>query len=301
MGSMTRLLASLFFYTRFLFSFSAIGFRRRAKHWPTSDFTFSGQTWIVTGATGGIGRAIAEGAAKHGARVIAVARSADKLATLHGMETAQVDLASTAAVRAFIASFTEPVDVLVNNVGVMLHGHTLTDESHETSFATNILNHFVLTEGLQSRGLLKSDGIVVNMSSGGMYGSPLKLEEMDAKDAAQHDGMAAYAMHKRAQVELTRWWNAEWRGRPMVYVMHPGWVDTEGVKSSLPVFRKVLRWWLRDAEQGADTALWLVAARPPAPESGIWLDRELHPEHAFSMTRDSPHTAADLAAYLRSQ
>ncbi len=297
---MLRALANLYFYTRFLFSFSAIGFRRRSRKWAATPMDFSGQVWIVTGATGGIGRAIALGAERCGARVIAVARSVDKLRTLEGLETAQVDLASTREVRAFVAAFSEPVNVLVNNVGVMLHEHSLTAEGHEMSFATNILNHFVLTEGLHAKGLFKPDGLVVNMSSGGMYGSPLKLQEMDATDLQHHDGLTAYAMHKRAQVELTKWWNAQWQGEPAVQVMHPGWVDTEGVQSSLPIFSKVLRWWLRDAQQGADTALWLAATRPPVPDSGIWLDRELHPEHAFSMTKKSPHTAADLAAYLRS-
>ena len=63
------------FYGRFLISFSAIGYRSRALTWRRLPTDFSDQTWIVTGATGGIGRAIVEGAVRSGAVVIALARS----------------------------------------------------------------------------------------------------------------------------------------------------------------------------------------------------------------------------------
>jgi hypothetical protein len=66
--------------------------------------------------------------------------------------------------------------------------------------------------------------------------------------------------------------------------MHPGWVDTDGVRSSLPGFRKLFAAVLRGAEEGADTALWLAATRPDTGE-GIWLDRQRDDEHAFAFTR----------------
>jgi len=195
---------------------------------------------------------------------------------------------------------TRPIDVLVNNVGVLLNEHQLTSEGFEASFATNLLGPFVLTEALQLAGSLAAEGVVINVSSGGMYGSPLRLEPMNCLDARRFDGMAAYAMHKRAMVELTRWWNRQWEGRPGVHVMHPGWVDTEGVRTSLPGFRQALRRVLRTPEQGADTVLWLADRRPaPASEGGIWLDRKLQPEHEFAWTRRSPHSAQDLVRYLR--
>ncbi len=307
---MLRSLASLFFYARFVRSFSAIGYRRAERDWDAFDPDFSGQTWLITGATGGIGRAIALAANRYGARVLAVARSEDKLAALKDnaespqrLVPLQTDLALMARIRRLPkarAVTTRPVDVLVNNVGVLLNQHSLTEEGLETSFATNLLGHFVLTEGLKQAGRLADDGIVINVSSGGMYGSPLKLEPMNCLDPRRFDGMSAYAMHKRAMVELTRWWNRQWQGRPVAQVMHPGWVDTEGVQTSLPGFRRALKTVLRDAEQGADTVLWLADQRPEPPEDGgIWLDRSLQPEHEFSWTRSSSPTAQDLVDYLR--
>ncbi len=305
---MIRALGSLLFYGRFLRSFSALGFQRRAREWPPFKPGFSGQRWLVTGATGGIGRAVALAANRHGATVLALARSEQKLEALREaadhparMVPVSADLSSIAEVRA-LAGKSEiqaaPIDVLVNNVGVLLNDFETTDEGLETSFATNLLGPFVLTEHLKAQDLLDADGIVINVSSGGMYGTPLKLGEMDCRDEDDYDGMAAYAMHKRAQVELTRYWNEQWQGQPAVHVMHPGWVDTEGVKTALPGFRTALRGILRDAEQGADTILWLAETRPAPAQDGIWLDRELQPEHEFAFTRKSRHDAEDLAGFL---
>jgi hypothetical protein len=80
--------------------------------------------------------------------------------------------------------------------------------------------------------------------------------------------------------------------------MHPGWVDTEGVKTSLPGFRRLFRPILRTPEQGADTALWLAATRPPASGEGIWLDRELRPEHVNDSTRTDAARRRELVGRL---
>lgn len=307
---MFRSIASLFFYARFLRSFSALGYRRASSGWAVLQPDFRGQTWLVTGATGGIGRAIALAANRGGARVLAVGRSDNKLKALKAEAAApsrlvpvKTDLSLIAQIRRLPSAravISRPIDVLVNNVGVLLNEHQLTDEGLETSFTTNILGPFVLTAALKDAGRLVDSGIVINVSSGGMYGSPLKLEPMNDTDPKSFDGMAAYAMHKRAMVELTRWWNGRWQGAPVAQVMHPGWVDTEGVQGSLPLFRRTLQTLLRDADQGADSVIWLAATRPPLPpDGGIWLDRQLRPEHEFAWTRKSPWDADDLAAYLQ--
>ncbi len=307
---MLRNIASLFFYARFLRAFSALGYRRAARDRAPLEPDFTGQTWLVSGATGGIGQAIALAATAGGARVLAIGRSEEKLEALKARSQApermipvQADLSLIASVRE-LAEAAElsmaAIDVLVNNVGVLLNEHQLTSEHLETSFATNILGPFVLTEALKESGRLAADGIVINVSSGGMYGSPLRLEAMNATDPESFDGMAAYAMHKRAMVVLTGWWNDQWQGLPAVHVMHPGWVDTEGVQTALPGFRLALRRLLRNADQGADTVLWLAQQRPQPPEEGgIWLDRSLQPEHEFSFTRRSRHSAGDLVDYLK--
>src|SRR6056297_2001070 len=294
---MIRTLGSLVFYARFLRSFSALGFRRRARSWRPLSPDFSGQRWLVTGATGGIGRAVALSACRFGAEVVAVGRSAGKLDALVVEATGpgrihpvEADLSLLREVRSVVgtdAVGAGPIDVLVNNVGVLLNDFWVTDEGLECSLATNLLGHVALTEGLRTAGRFVNDALVVEVSSGGMYGTPLKIEPMLEPDPEDWDGMAGYARHKRALVELTGAWNRRWNGQPAVQVMHPGWVDTEGVQVALPGFRAALKKLLRDADQGADTILWLAAERPPVPaDGGIWLDRELQPEHEFGFTRN---------------
>ena len=87
---MLNALASLFFYARFLPSFSRLGHVRRARGFEALDFDFRGQRWVVSGATGGIGRAIALGAAAAGADVVALGRDGARLQALEGGAGAEV-------------------------------------------------------------------------------------------------------------------------------------------------------------------------------------------------------------------
>ena len=318
--NMAQLKKIVRFYGRFLVSFSAIGYRARALRWGSAPWDFAGQTWVVTGATGGIGRSIAESAAAAGATVLAVARNRDKLAQLVAAPGAGggragagrivpvvADLALVADTRraaadiaAQLAAQGRTVDVLVNNVGVLLDDLGSTAEGFETSYATNLLNHWVLTEALLERSALAPRAAVIEMSSGGMYNVPLTLPYMNMRDPAKYNGVYAYGVHKRGQAELVKYWHARHAsaGRRF-YVMHPGWADTEGVRTALPRFRKILKSVLRNDAQGADTALWLAATRPEsATASEFWFDRAARSAHAFPHTAESPNTPGDLAALL---
>lgn len=305
---MLKQLAALAFYARFFRAFSRLGFDRRVPASVRTRFDLSGQRWVVTGATGGIGRAIALGAAAAGARVVALARDPVKLDALvaaagpnaERIEPHRVDLSSVHEVGIAAASIAGEghVDVVVANVGVMLHEWRRTAEGLEIGVATNLVNHYVLVEGLRRKGALDGRSLVISMSSGGMYGAKLDLDALEARSAEAHDGFMAYAQHKRSQVELTRHWNSLGGSAPVAHVMHPGWVDTDGVRTALPGFRRRLASYLRSAEEGADTALWLGATRPPAPaDGGIWLDRHLDPEHALGFTRGGA-SAPDLVAWI---
>jgi NAD(P)-dependent dehydrogenase (short-subunit alcohol dehydrogenase family) len=303
-----RLLTGLKFYLGSAPKFSRKGFERRGLDERPVVADFSDQRWLVTGASGGIGREIAAQAVSRGAEVTAVARSRARLQSLRQgldgpgeVEVRPADLSLCREVIALaeaLADDGEVFDVLVNNVGVLLNEHVVTDEGFEVSFATNLLNHFVLTEELMARGLLARGSVVINMSSGGMYTTALLPDQLNVTDPEQHDGVAAYARHKRAQVDVTHAWNQRHGPNIAFHVMHPGWVDTEGVKASLPGFRKLFGPVLRNAEQGADTAIWLAAERPPIAEEGIWLDRELQPEHITDRTRTDRRRRAELLEKL---
>jgi dehydrogenase/reductase SDR family protein 12 len=309
---MSDALKGLYFFTRFAYSFSALGYRQQRLFWKDGPTDCGGQRWLVTGASGGIGRAITQGAASRGADVLAAARSAEKLDRLNAdvgknVTPLQSDLSLTREIDDLLNALAmsgsnAKIDVLVNNVGVLLNKHQLSGEGHELSFATNLLNHYLLTKGLIERGLLADDAVVINMSSGGMYNVPLTIDKLNTLDAEHYDGVLAYAYQKRAQVVLNSWCRERYADRDwQFYVMHPGWVDTEGVKTSLPAFRKLFQHVLRDAEAGADTALWLASARPAQEDDGaIWFDRREQSAHLGSSTRRDSASAEALVEYLDS-
>ncbi|MEM7763756.1 MAG: SDR family NAD(P)-dependent oxidoreductase [Pseudomonadota bacterium] len=303
---MRVILGILLFYARFGVSFSAIGFFARRLFWRNGSFDLSGKTILITGASGGIGAAVARDTAVAGANVIAVARNPEKLAQLQDsiatpIQTRVCDLSDTSAVRALAQSLIddgESIDVLVNNVGVMLHEFSTNADGVDTQFATNLLNQYVLTEALQQNGL-SSDAAVITVASGGMYMAPLVTAALASDDATAHDGTQAYAIQKRAQVVLTEHWQSQTDTTATFYVMHPGWVDTAGVKQSLPTFRKLLAPILRNATQGADTIVWLAASRPASTGDSIWLDRKARSVHAYGFTRTRSESAETLLGFLK--
>jgi len=131
---------------------------------------------------------------------------------------------------------------------------------------------------------------------------PLMVEAL-RMPAHAYNGVLAYGLHKRAQVVLTDWWRNRHRARGLsFYVMHPGWADTEGVRTSLPRFRRLLGPVLRDEAQAADTALWLAAQRPvQSRDDLVWFDRKARPAHVFARTRKSAGTPAELVALLEEE
>jgi dehydrogenase/reductase SDR family protein 12 len=224
---------------------------------------------------------------------------------LSGLEIERCDFTSMRETRELadrLSSRGRRIDVLMNNVGVMNDTLVVTPENLEASFASNLLAHYVLTEGLIERGALGRDSVVVNITSGGAYSVPLSTALLNITNPAQFNGVVAYAAHKRAQIALTSFWRERHRETGVeFYVMHPGWADTAGVQRSLPRFRRLFKPVLRDARSGADTALWLAAERPSQPSQElIWFDRKIRAAHAFAYTRASPETPTDLANYLAS-
>lgn len=292
------------FFTGFLPSFTAIGHRVRRFGFATLEPDFSGQRWLVTGASTGLGASLARAAAAAGAEVIAVARNADRLAALAescadapgSIVPRAVDLSSIAANGALADEIAaeRPLDVLVNNVGVLLREPSTTAEGIDLAFATNLLGPWHLTERLRAGNALAPDACVITMSSGGLYNVRLSIRALERQ--ANYDGVLAYAYHKRAQLAVNHHWRRSEDG-VAYYVMHPGWAKTPGVESSLPALDRSLGAILRTPEEGIDTALWLAATRPAQRgDRGLWFDRALRSEHLLWGTRGGAHEGALLAA-----
>lgn len=298
-----KILGIILFYGRFFLSFSKIGYGFRSRSWTKTNADFSDQTWLVTGASGGLGLATATLAHKKNAKVIGVARNLDKLTNIPGGSSIQCDLSLRKDIDQLVHRLVrkkQTLDVLVNNVGVLLHDYSTTSEGVETMFATNLLNHYYLTERLIAAEILHKKSTVINVTSGGLYMAPLLVETLNATHPSDHNGTRSYALQKRAQSVLNNYWQKKYRrSGPAFHTMHPGWVDTEGVRTSLPTFRKLTRWVLRSADQGADTILWLAHTRP-VDASKLWFDRKARPVHIYKFTRELKNSEQRLIDFLDS-
>ena len=297
------------FYVRFTPSYSKIGYHARSLLWRRLRPDFSGQTWLVVGGSEGIGGSAARSAVAFGATVICVGRSAQKIADFAKSTCAPERVVAEVAdfsLRSSVWSLIERLQargvcmqVLVNNVGIQKRDQIITAEGLETSFATNILSHYLLTRELLARGLLADDATVIETSSGGMYNHPLVVKDLNITGSG-YLGVRAYGLSKRAQVVLTQYWRRQFAGSGRrFYAMHPGWVDTAAVGRSMPRFRETLKSVLRKDPQGADTIVFLAATRPQQKaEDSIWFDRKERTAHIFARTRNSIDTPDSLVEFL---
>jgi hypothetical protein len=122
-----------------------------------------------------------------------------------------------------------------------------------------------------------------------MYTAPVTVDDLQMDDD-HYRGTEQYALAKRAQVTLNELWGARFPDRSVVFhAMHPGWADTPGIAASLPGFRRIMGPLLRDADQGADTIVWLVAddGEPLGTTGAFWLDRRVRPVHRLRRTKQS--------------
>ncbi len=286
-------------------SFTKVGpaIRRRLFDWTDPDVT--DRTIAITGPTSGLGLATAERLAAGGANLVLLARNQTKLDALGERldamgtgttETILVDLADRDAVRSAgdqLGALSR-LDALVNNGGALTTERKETSDGLELTFATHVLAPFILTERAVPALEQGHEPRVITVSSGGMYGNPISLSDLQTE--RNYSGTLAYSRAKRAQVDLTGEWAIRLAPKGiLVHAMHPGWSATPGVSDSLPGFEKIMKPLLRSPEEGADTIVWLTSA--PAEEigtDGFWLDRRRRPEAYLPNTRTTSARAAEL-------
>lgn len=276
-------------------TFTNIGYKLHARDFKPIVADLAGKTVVITGATGGLGRAAAAELSRLGARLIVVSRTSTKLRDLQDsldgtVDTIRADLGLMAGVREAAERLNaEPrIDVLINNVGVLLPERQETDEGIEKSLAVDLAGHFLLTNLLIPKLVDSAPSRVISVTSGGMYSERIRPDDLQFEEGT-YTGTAAYARTKRGQVILTEMWAERLAGTGVtVHAMHPGWARTEGVADSLPTFNLVMKPFLRTPEQGADTIVWLAAADEPGKRTGrFWFDRKEAPTHMLDSTKET--------------
>jgi NAD(P)-dependent dehydrogenase (short-subunit alcohol dehydrogenase family) len=272
-------------------SFTRLGIatRRRLERWQDPP-PMAGSRVVITGATSGIGLAAAVAMARHGALVHLVgrdlergARARELVAVAGGRETGLdlVDLSDLDAVAALGARLLrryETIDVLVHNAGSLGHSFAVNPSGVERTVATQVLCPYVLTAALLPALRRGVHPRVVTVSSGGMYTQKFDLATLEM-NAANFRGSVAYARAKRAQVVLAAAWAQRFGEDLASYSMHPGWVDTPGLRSGLPGFASLLRPLLRTPDEGADTIVYLASgAAEEQYRQGFFFDRSPRPQ-----------------------
>jgi NAD(P)-dependent dehydrogenase (short-subunit alcohol dehydrogenase family) len=198
----------------------------------------SGRTAVVTGANSGLGLVTARELARKGAHVVMGVRSMEKgdaaaaaiLGDVPGarLEVRRLDLADLASVREFAAAQHEPLDLLVNNAGIMMTPKGTTKDGFETQIGTNHLGHFALTglllDALRQAGAAR----VVTVSSIEHYPGRIRFEDLHS-ERLSYGPRKAYQQSKAANVlfglELDRRLSA--KQSPVISVLaHPGYSDT---------------------------------------------------------------------------
>jgi dehydrogenase/reductase SDR family protein 12 len=285
-----------------VFSFDATGFRWHARRFEADALLddLRERVAVVTGANAGIGRATSAALARRGATVFLLCRdpvrgreAQDSLRNEAGhdrVHAVTLDVSDLDAVRRVTAALpTDRVDALVHNAGVLPAERRTTAQGHETTWATHVLGPLALTHGLASRLRAAPEGRVIFVSSGGMYTQRLDMQDLEWA-ARPYDGVVAYAQTKRMQVVLAEHLAARLREDGVtVHAMHPGWADTGSVRTALPRFHALTQRILRTPEQGADTVVFLAAARRlEPPTGGFWFDRGPAPTHMLARTRERP-------------
>lgn len=182
----------------------------------------TGRRAIVTGGAGGLGRETARVLATAGAEVTIAARTSEKAtAAAHEINAetgstrasgGQLDLADPSSVAAFVAGWSGPLHILVDNAGIMATPERRTPAGRELQFATNHLGHFALTVGLHGALTAAGGARVVVLSSVGHVNGPVRFDDPDfTRDP--YDPWLAYAQSKTANIlfalEAARRWAAD--------------------------------------------------------------------------------------------
>lgn len=215
-----------------------------------------GKTYVVTGATSGIGLAVTEILVRSGAYVIGIGRSKERCREIenrlryceaggkaqyivHDLALqSQVKEAAERISEVLAAEGISSLDGLVNNVGTFTYWLTLTEEGFETQWAVNYLAAFRLTHELLSLLQKAESARVVTVSSDSHYGTRLNWEDVQLR--RHYNGLKAYSQTKLAGVLFTLELNRRLGERSSVHAFaaDPGLVKTDiGMKGTPAMVR----------------------------------------------------------------
>jgi len=238
----------------------------------------SGRTFLVTGATSGIGLATARALAAAGARVVLAVRDTakgERVAEAISGDTLvrRLDLADLASIRRFADEWSGPIDVLINNAGVSTARRETTADGFERQFGTNHLGPFALTNLL----LPHLRGRVVSLASQAERMGRIDLDDLNAERTPYRESRV-YAASKLADLLFT----AELQRRlaaagshVLAVAAHPGFVATGMTGGATGIAGRLTALLAQSPEGGALPVL-LAATGDVPPGAFTGPERFLH-------------------------
>lgn len=288
---------ALLFFIKGRSSFTHSGYLTHEKTFNREDLDvdLAGQHHLITGANAGIGFETSKALAARGASVHMICRNRERgekalqeivqATSSKSVELHIMDVGKMSDIATFCSEYLaggKPIHSLIHNAGCMVPW-SITDEKLEQNFATNLAGPTLMTEILLPV-LRKTPGSrVIFVSSGGMYSEKLEVDHPFGDDLNPFNPTRQYARNKRAQIAFTKVWASRPENAGVKFLsMHPGWADTEAVREAMPDFYKRMKDSLRTPYEGADTVIWLAAARRAVdtlPNAAFVFDRAEAPKH----------------------
>lgn len=252
----------------------------------TQGIDGSGLTAIVTGASSGIGAETARVLALRGVHVVMGVRNLEagravKEAIVKGnpnakLDAMDLDLSSMASVKKFAEDFKSlnlPLNLLINNAGIMATPFMLSKDNIELQFATNHVGHFLLTNLLmetirKTARASRKEGRIVNVSSRRhKFSYPEGIRFAKLNDPSGYNSLSAYGQSKLANIlhanELARQLKED-RVEVTANSVHPGLIATNLFRhySFLTgLVGLVGKYVIKNVQQGAATTCY-VALHP---------------------------------------
>jgi NAD(P)-dependent dehydrogenase (short-subunit alcohol dehydrogenase family) len=246
----------------------------------------AGKLAIVTGGYSGLGLETTRALARAGARVVVPARrpaaAREAVGGIGGVEIDELDLADLHSVHVFAKRFLasgRPVDIVINNAGVMACPETRVGPGWEAQFATNHLGHYALVNRLWPAIARSGAARVVAVSTGLNESSQIHWDDVQFEQG--YDKWQAYVQSKKANALFAARLDVLGRGAGVRafsvtpgYILTPlqrhlakeemiaaGWIDEDG-NAAMPIFKT--------PEQGAATQVWAATSPKLAGMGGVY-------------------------------
>ncbi len=264
------------------------------------------QLCLVTGATAGIGKAVADALAGLGAKLLIHGRDNSKLGET---ETWLIDRHPGLVVRSFCADFEDlsevhemaysiaesdmQIDVLINNAGSFFNSRQGTQYGVEKTFLVNHLAPFMLTTELLGQGVLNQNARIVIVSSDGHKMGSINFDDLEYRKG--YFGMKGYARSKLANLLFTYELDRRLQDSNIsVNAVHPGHTVTDIWRTNFGVIGPALKWFMglfgRTLEEGADTVVYLASDEELEGLSGKYFaDRESIESSSASYDKEVAH------------